>query len=120
MRVFVVASVITALSVFIVSAPADAGRRNGAYQDQGGAHPTSRHYRGAARVKGYRRRARGGYSYQWQDSINTYGDSRSNFGGASSYRHEAYDRQTPAGPFDHGFFFDGGMAPNGGDSPYMN
>jgi hypothetical protein len=30
------------------------------------------------------------------------------------------NKQTQAGPFDSGFFFDSGIAPNGGDSPYMN
>ena len=30
------------------------------------------------------------------------------------------NRQTPAGPFDSGFFFDSGRGPNGGQSPYMN
>lgn len=30
------------------------------------------------------------------------------------------NKQTQAGPFDSGFFFDSGIGPNGGDSPYMN
>jgi hypothetical protein len=30
------------------------------------------------------------------------------------------NKQTQAGPFDSGFFFNSGIAPNGGDSPYMN
>lgn len=72
-----------------------------------------------AKVKGYTER-RGGYSYSYADSINTYGDSRSNYGGASSLRDPMLDRQTNAGPFDHGFFFDSGIGPRGGDSPYMN
>ena len=71
------------------------------------------------RVKGDTER-RGGYSYNYSDSINTYGDSRSIFGGASSLRDPMLDRQTNAGPFDHGFFFDSGIGPRGGDSPYMN
>jgi len=32
----------------------------------------------------------------------------------------AINKQSQAGPFDSGFFFDSGFAPNGGDSPYMN
>jgi hypothetical protein len=32
----------------------------------------------------------------------------------------ALNKQTQAGPFDSGFFFDSGIGPNGGDSPYMN
>jgi hypothetical protein len=63
---------------------------------------------------------KGGYSYKYSDSINTYGDGRSTFGGASSLRDPMLDRQTKNGPFDHGFFFDSGMGPRGGDSPYMN
>lgn len=30
------------------------------------------------------------------------------------------NKQSPGGPFDSGFFFDSGIGPNGGDSPYMN
>ena len=76
-------------------------------------------YRNGPQVKGFVQR-RGGYSYSFLDSINTYGDSRSLFGGASVYRDPNLDRQTVAGPFDHGFFFDSGMGSHGGDSPYMN
>lgn len=72
-----------------------------------------------ARVKGYTER-RGGYSYSQEDSINTYGDSRSKYGGASSLRDPSLDTQTQSGPFDHGFFFDSGTRARGGDSPYMN
>lgn len=69
-------------------------------------------------VKGYEAR-RGGYSYNYADTVNTYGDSRSNYGAASVYRDPNLDRQTTAGPFDHGYFFDSGMGYAGGDSPYM-
>ncbi len=74
---------------------------------------------GNKRGKGNTER-RGGYSYSYSDSINTYGDSRSVYGGASSLRDPMLDRQTKNGPFDHGFFFDSGIGPRGGDSPYMN
>ncbi len=30
------------------------------------------------------------------------------------------NKQSQGGPFDSGFFFDSGLGPNGGDSPYMN
>jgi hypothetical protein len=63
---------------------------------------------------------KGGYSYNYADSVNTYGNSRTLYGGASVYRDPNLDRQTDAGPFDHGFFFDSGMGTHGGDSPYMN
>ena len=72
-----------------------------------------------ARVKGYEAR-RGGYSYSYADTINTYGDSRSLYGATQSFRDPMLDRQTNAGPFDHGYFFDSGNAPRGGNSPYMH
>ena len=71
------------------------------------------------KVKGYTAR-RGGYSYNQADSINTYGDARSNYGAASSLRDPSLDTQSRAGPFDHGFFFDSATGARGGDSPYMN
>lgn len=121
MRNQLVMAFLTALLMIAVAPLAEAGDRHSksGASSSGGAHPTSRHYRSGARVKGYRKR-RGGYSYSYQDSINTYGDSRSNFGSASSLRDPMLDRQSPAGPFDHGFFFDSGTMRNGGDSPYMN
>jgi len=64
---------------------------------------------------------RGGYSYDYADSVNTYGDSRTKYGSASVYRDPNLDKQTNSGPFDHGFFFNSGVSgPHGGDSPYMN
>lgn len=74
-------------------------------------------------AEGKKRKAapeRGGYSYSYADSINTYGDGRSKYGSASAYRDPNLDRQTNAGPFDHGFFFDSGLGERGGDSPYMH
>lgn len=76
-------------------------------------------YRKGPQVRGYVAR-RGGYSYSPADVANTYGDSRSKYGGATSLRDPMLDRQTSAGPFDHGFFFDSAIAPRGGDAPYMN
>ena len=73
----------------------------------------------AAKVQGYEAR-RGGYSYSYADTINTYGDSRSLYGATQSFRDPMLDRQTNAGPFDHGFFFESGNAARGGNSPYMN
>lgn len=87
--------------------------------------PTSHHYRHKRRtyVRGYVAR-RGGYSYYVGDTVNTYGDSRSLYGHTRAFRSWHYDRQTLAGPFDHGFFFDSGIqtsgAQRGGDSPYMH
>jgi len=77
---------------------------------------------GAARGRYYRRRRplqveiyaqrrRGGYSYRVPDIIGTNGRS------PPPYMHV---RQTPSGPFDSGFFFDSGIGPRGGDSPYLH
>lgn len=84
-------------------------------------HPKSPYYRKkrGAQVRGFVAR-RGGYSYTYADSINTYGDSRSLYGSTWLFRNPYIDRQTTAGPFDHGFFFDSGVMPRGGDSPYMH
>lgn len=85
------------------------------------AQPKVRHHRRhAARARGYRPRVGGYYSYRSEDVVNTYGLTRGLFGGVNSYRDPFTDRQTSAGPFDHGFFFDSGMAPRGGDSPYLH
>ena len=82
-------------------------------------HPKSRYYRKKPQVRSYRRR-RGGYSYNFSDTINTYGDANVMFGSTNSYRDPMLDRQTSSGPFDNGFFFDSGVAPRGGNSPYLN
>jgi hypothetical protein len=65
---------------------------------------------------------RGGYSYSQADSINTYGDSRNKYGASSSLRDPNMDRQTNAGPFDHGFFYDSGVGPgqHGNDAPFLH
>jgi hypothetical protein len=70
-------------------------------------------------VRGYSER-RGGYSYTYQDTINTYGNPQ--YGHNNVYRDPAIEQrlQSPAGPFDHGFFFDSGITRNGGNSPYLN
>ncbi len=83
-------------------------------------HPKASYYRKRGpQVRGFVQR-RGGYSYYAADSLNTYGNSRTVYGGSYLYRDSRMDRQTSAGPFDHGFFFDSGVAPRGGDSPYMH
>lgn len=78
--------------------------------------PHAKHKR-ATRVRGFQ--ARGGYySYTDADVINTYAGSRALYGSTNFYRDPFIDRQTTAGPFDHGFFFDSGVGPRGGDAPY--
>ena len=65
---------------------------------------------------------RGGYSYSQADTINTYGDARGKYGSANSLRDPQLDRQTNAGPFDHGFFYDSGVGAgqHGGNAPLMH
>ena len=83
--------------------------------------PTKARYsrRYAGPVRGYRGRRVGFYSYSYRDVINTYGMSRARYGSINSYRDPFVDMQTPNGPFDHGFFFDSGMLPRGGNAPYL-
>lgn len=109
-----IAGLIAILGVAAVALPAEAGDTRA-----DGTHVKSRYSRKAPQVRGYVAR-RGGYSYTYADSINTYGNARTKYGSVNSYRDPFSDRQTTNGPFDHGFFFDSGIAPRGGDSPYMN
>lgn len=116
-------AIVLGLAVTVVaemSTPVDAGgSRQPSRIEAGGGHRASSYYRGAPQMRGFIAR-RGGYSYSPEDTINTYGDSRTLYGGASAYRNPVLDRQTGFGPFDHGFFFDSGIAPRGGNSPYQN
>jgi hypothetical protein len=89
----------------IPSSSADAAKKRG--------------YESGSQTRGYAIR-RGGYSYSHADTINTYGGGSSKYGGASVYRDPMLDRQTPGGPFDHGFFFDSAMGMRGGNAPYMH
>ena len=104
-------------------ATAEAADRSSAPAGEPGA--TSRAKSSAQRrvkpqVRGFVAR-RGGYSYTWTDTINTYGDSRTRYsGGANFFRDPNIDRQSSSGPFDHGFFFDSGIGRIGGNSPYLN
>jgi hypothetical protein len=82
-------------------------------------HATSRyHRRRPVRVRGFLARRGGYYSYTDADVVNVYGGSRALYGSTNTYRDPFVDRQTTAGPFDHGFFFDSGTGPRGGDAPY--
>lgn len=117
-RTLLMAALAAAATIVFAVPSTEAGQRRVATSGDA-THPQSRSYRSGPRVKGFVAR-RGGYSYSAPDTINTYGDARTKYGGASSYRDPFLDRQTNAGPFDHGFFFDSGIAPRGGDSPYMN
>lgn len=111
-------------------APASVLMGTEAQAQSGAAHPMSGYYRGyrsarssrvvrGPQVRGYSRRV-GGYSFYPEDTINTYGDSRTRYGSNNVFRDPMTDRQTRFGPLDHGFFFDSGIAPRGGYSPYHN
>lgn len=91
----------------------------GSGAEAGGGHPASAYYRKAPQVRGFVQR-RGGYSYSAADVINTYSNNRAVYGSTNTYRNPYLDLQTRSGPFDHGFFFDSGVLPRGGNSPYPN
>jgi hypothetical protein len=104
----------------VMSDPADAQRRpttTPAAEAEAGGHPSSRYYRRAPQVRSFIQR-RGGYSYSYNDVINTYGNSRTVYGSTNTYRNPYLDLQSRSGPFDHGFFFDSGISPRGGNAPY--
>jgi len=108
-----------ALVAFCGGEPAQADeRKRTLVSDDSGSSVKSR-YRKRTRVYGYTAR-RGGYSYTPSDVVNTYGLTRNLYGSTNSFRDPFSDRQTVAGPFDHGFFFDSGIGPRGGDSPYLH
>ncbi len=108
------------LGLALAPLPAEAGsKRAPKVVEQGAEHSQSSYYRGT-KVKGYVARRGGGYSYSAEDTINTYGDARGSYGAASSFRDPQFDRQTNAGPFDHGYFFETPSGTHGGDAPYMN
>ena len=90
-----------------------------AFADSGSSEKTASYRKRKPQVRGYVAR-RGGYSYGYADSLDTYGSARTTTGGSRYYRDAQLDRQTTSGPFDHGFFFDSGVAPRGGDSPNMH
>ena len=121
---FAGAAVAAILSLSGAAAPAqaDSAPRKVADVAPTAEHRASGAYRRAPQVRGFVQR-RGGYSYSASDSINTYGDARTRFGGNSSYRDSFADRQTNNGPFDHGFFSSGsGIHTNGipSSSSYHN
>jgi hypothetical protein len=117
----VLASAVLGWTSIVPAYAADPAARSVRAASATGAHQTTA-YRKKARpqVRGYAVRRGGYYSYQAADSINTYGDARSLYGSTGYFRDFNRDRQSMSGPFDHGFFFDSGTHPRGGDSPYMH
>jgi hypothetical protein len=117
------AALVLALGALVLTgyaATSEAGeRRRTTVAAKSSYQPTDGRYahRRVVRSRGYRRI--GFYSYTYRDVINTYGMSRARYGSINSYRDPFVDRQTVNGPFDHGFFFDSGIAPRGGDAPYV-
>lgn len=113
-------TVLTATAAFLASGSAEATHKKKSakteQQSESVEHRSSQAYRRGPQVRGFLLR-RGGYSYASPDSINTYGDGRSIYGGGNTY---FYNQQSQGGPFDSGFFFDSGINPRGGNSPYQN
>jgi hypothetical protein len=111
-----------ALMSFAAAGEAAERRAKPAAATEAAFQPTSARYsrRYSAPVRAYRGRRVGFYSYSYRDVINTYGMSRARYGSINSYRDPFVDMQTPNGPFDHGFFFDSGMLPRGGNAPYLH
>ena len=117
------AAVCGAVAVLAFTSAGQAGDRQAGrtYGQQGQMEPTKSRYhrKRATRVKGFM--ARGGY-YSYTDfgcRRTCTADRAALFGSTNSYRDPFTDRQTTAGPFDHGFFFNSGVGRNGGDAPYM-
>jgi hypothetical protein len=81
--------------------------------------PRATKYKGkrAVRVRGFVQRG-GYYSYDDADAINSYAWNRSLFTSSSIFRTPLTEQQSPAGPFDSGFFFDSGLGPRFNDAPY--
>jgi hypothetical protein len=70
-----------------------------------------------ARVRGYLQRG-GYYSYVDADVADSRAWASSLFISQNRFRTPFTDQQSPAGPFDSGFFFDSGMGPRFNDTPY--
>ena len=118
------AAVCGAIAVLAFTSAGQAGDRRAdgsIYRQQSHAEPAKSRYhrKRATRVRGFLARRGGYYSYTDSDVVNVYSGSRTLFGSTNSYRDPFTDRQTTAGPFDHGFFFDSGTGPRGGDAPYL-
>ena len=116
------ASLIGAVALLSFAGPSQAEERRASFMkttDAAGKVKKRSYRKGAPRVRGYVAR-RGGYSYRPEDVIDTYGLSRSLYGSTNTYRNPWGDRQTTGGPFDHGFIFDSGIGPHGGNSPYLH
>lgn len=121
-RVLLLGALIGSAIALVANAPGVAASESNSRAGDG-ARVSSDARSGSHRTTAYRRKAqrpvkvyinkRGGYSYSASDIYNTYsGDSRDPM--------LMLNRQTPAGPFDSGFFFDSPVAPRGGYSPYLN
>ena len=116
-------TIVAATAVLLAPVSADAAAKKAVKTEPKASesveHRASKSYRRGPQVRGFVQR-RGGYSYGLADSINTYGDSRSVYGGGNTYSGYQFNRQSQGGPFDSDFFFDSGISPRGGNSPYQN
>ncbi len=119
MKIVAVLAVLLTAGTCIATAEAAERRKPRTAEPGLAAHQKSDYYRSTAPQTRTAAR-RGGYSFSWADTINTYGDSRVRYGGINAYRDAMTDRQSSSGPFDHGFFFDSGIGRLGGNSPYLH
>ena len=103
---------LVAVALFAYSGSTQDGERRAKAVTYDSGQPKSRAYRKKRPLEvTISARRRGGYSYRASDVVNTYGGSPPPY---------AEIRQTPSGPFDSGFFFDSGIGPRGGNSPYLH
>lgn len=101
-RLIGVALAVACAGVFVTSPDPAAAQQKKQYAQ--GEKPL----RGVVRYK-----RQGGYSYKSNDTVST--------GATYKFIDPDYTRQGgPSGPFDNGFFFDSGIGPHGGQSPYQN
>jgi hypothetical protein len=122
MKRIALAFALGALALMGFAAPGEAAERRAkpVVSTEASVQPTGARYPRRYAVRTYRGRRIGFYSYTYRDVINTYGMARARYGIINSYRDPFVDMQTPNGPFDHGFFFDSGMLPRGGNAPYLH
>lgn len=113
-RLAVIAALAGLSSVLVSASPADAGGRRYRTVEQGpqlSEHPNARYYRGQGpQVRGYVKR-RGGYSYNYSDSVVEFRDL--------SILRDYQNSRSQGGPFDSGFFFDSGIQ-RYNESPNLN
>jgi len=116
-RLIVCALLLGVAAMFVPVTPASAGDgvyNNGRSQKRARQYRKPRHAKRSPQVRGYAHHWSGDVCFDIPDPDERY---LCQFAG---FIDPQIDKQTPAGPFDSGFWFDSGMGRNGGDSPYLN